>query len=86
MKTLRERHAELVNLRNENAYTRTRHFGVGGDKQETKEPVYDVKKLDKAVTTVATEIRKLEMALKQTNAATVIQGYEQDDSVLGQVE
>jgi hypothetical protein len=47
--------------------------------------VYDVKVLDKAVTRVAREIRLLEQAMKATNAKTIIQAYDQDDAVLGEL-
>ncbi len=50
-----------------------------------KEPVYDVKSLDKAVTRVAREIRLLEQAMKATNAKTVVDAYDQDDEVLGEL-
>jgi len=41
--------------------------------------------LDKAVTRVAREIRLLEQAMKAANAKTVIDGYDQDDAVLGEL-
>lgn len=85
MKTLRERHAELVQLRDANSNTRTRHYGVGGDKQETTAPVYDVKVLDKMVTRVAREIRMLDQQIKATNGVTKVVGYTQDDTVLGEL-
>ena len=47
--------------------------------------MYDVKALDKAVTRVAREIRLLEQAMKATNAKTPVEGYEQDDAVLGEL-
>ena len=50
-----------------------------------KEPVYDVKVLDKLVTRVAREIRLLEQTLKATNAKTAIDTYAQDDAVLGEL-
>ena len=50
-----------------------------------KEPVYDVKALDKSVTRVAREIRLLEQALKATNAKTVVEAYDQDDDALGEL-
>jgi hypothetical protein len=85
LKTLRERHAELVALRNENSNVLTRRYGVGGDKETEKKPVYDVKALDKLVTRVAREIQKLEQAIKVTNATTTVAGYEKDEAVLGEV-
>lgn len=85
LKTLRERHAELVGLRNENSATTRRHFGVGGDKETVREPIYDVKALDKMVTRVAREIQTLEQAVKVTNATTKVVGYQKDEAVLGEL-
>ena len=47
--------------------------------------MYDVKILDRLVTRVAREMRLLEQALKATNAKTTIDGYHQDDAVLGEL-
>jgi len=44
-----------------------------------------VKVLDRLVTRVAREIRLLEQALKATNAKTAVDGYSQDDAVLGEL-
>jgi hypothetical protein len=86
MKTLKKRHDdELIALRNDNAHRERRFFGVSADKEVVKEPIYDVKVLDRTVTRVAREIRLLDQAMKATNAATVVQGYQQDDSVLGEL-
>jgi len=85
VKTLRERHAELVSLRNENSAAVTRRFGVGGDKETTRAPTYDVKALDKLVTQVAREIQKLEQAIKVTNATTTVANYDKDEAVLGEI-
>lgn len=85
LKTLRERHSELVALRNENSSAVTRRFGVMGDKETTKVPTYDVKALDKLVTQVAREINKLEQAIKVTNATTPIVNYSKDENILGEV-
>jgi hypothetical protein len=38
------------------------------------------------VTRVAREIRRLEQAMKATNAKTFVDGYDQDDAVLGELE
>jgi hypothetical protein len=85
MKTLKKRHDELIGLRNDNAHRERRFFGANADKEVVKEPIYDVKVLDRTVTRVAREIRLLDQAMKATNAATVVQGYQQDDSVLGEL-
>jgi hypothetical protein len=85
LKTLKKRHEELIALRDGNAYRERRFLGVAADKEIVREPVYDVKALDKAVTRVARDIRVLEQALKVTNVKTVIEGYDQDDAVLGEL-
>jgi hypothetical protein len=85
LKTRRERHTELVGLRNENSATITRRYGVGGDKETTREPTYSVKDLDRLVTQLAREIQKLEQGIKNTNALTQVIGYERDDAVLGEI-
>lgn len=82
MKSYRERHAELVQLRNENSHSTTRHYGVGGDKEKTTTPVYDVVALDTLVTKIATAIRKLELAIKHANAVLHVPDYEVDEAVL----
>lgn len=85
MKSLRERHRELVSLRDQNSAAETRRYGVGGDKEVTRQPTYDVKALDRMVTRVAREIRVLDQQIKATNAVTAVVGYEQDDAVLGEL-
>jgi hypothetical protein len=85
LKTLKKRHEELIALRNENSHRERRFYGAAADKELVREPVYDVRALDKAVTRVAREIRLLEQAMKATNARTVIEAYEQDDAVLGEL-
>jgi len=85
LKTLKKRHEELLALRNDNAYRERRFYGASADKEIVKEPVYDVKVLDRLVTRVAREIRLLEQALKTTNAKTTIETYDQDDAALGEL-
>ena len=85
LKTLKKRHEELIALRDGNAHRERRFFGASADKEIVREPVYDVKALDKAVTHVAREIRLLDQALKATNARTIVEGYDQDDAVLGEL-
>lgn len=85
LKTLNARHAELTRLRDTNSAEVTRHYGMGGDKTETREPTYDVKALDKLVTGLAKEIRVLDQQIKATNGVTPVLDYEQDDAVLGEV-
>jgi len=85
LKTLKKRHEELLALRNDNAHRERRFYGASADKEVVKEPVYDVKVLDRLVTRVAREIRLLEQALKATNARTTVDAYDQDDAVLGEL-
>ena len=85
LETLQDRHKELVALRDVNSNKETRYYGVGGDKSTTKEPVYDIVSLDSLITNIAREIRNVGIAIKVTNNATVIGGYEMDDAVLGNV-
>jgi hypothetical protein len=86
LKTLKKRHEELIALRNDNAHRERRFLGSAADRELVKEPVYDVKTLDRAVTRVAREIRLLEQAMKATNAKTIVEGYDQDDAVLGELQ
>jgi len=86
LKTLRARHAELVALRDKNAERETRFYGANADKQIEKTPVYDVKKLDALVGSVAMEIRILDAAIKKANVMTTIQDYDQNESALGAIE
>ena len=85
LKTLKKRHEELIALRNDNAHRERRFYGSAADRELVKEPVYDVKALDQAGTRVARDIRLLEQAMKATNAKTLIDGYDQDDAVLGEL-
>ena len=85
LKTLKKRHEELLALRNDNAHRERRFYGASADKEIVKEPVYDVRALDKVVTRVARDMRLLEQALKTTNAKTMVEGYDQDDTVLGEL-
>ncbi len=49
LKTLKKRHEELLALRNDNAHRERRFYGASADKEIVKEPVYDVKVLDRLV-------------------------------------
>lgn len=85
LKTLKKRHEELLALRNDNAHRDRRFYGAAADKEIVREPVYDVKVIDRLVTRLAREIRLLGQALKATNARTTIDAYDQDDTVLGEL-
>ena len=84
MKTLQARHSELVTLRDTNSRTRIQKYGA--DNEEKILPTYDAKKLDKRVTLLAREIRLLDEAVKRTNAATPVAGFDRNDDVLGELE
>jgi mRNA-degrading endonuclease HigB of HigAB toxin-antitoxin module len=84
MKTLKARHAELVELRNENSHKEKRYFGANADKISEHTPVYDIKGLDKLVNDVAKEMRLLDMAIKSANATTKID-YDWADDKLGTI-
>jgi hypothetical protein len=82
LNTLKKRHEELLALRNDNAHRERRFYGASADKEIVKEPVYDVKVLDRLVTRVAREMRLLQ-AVKAANAKTTIDGYEHGGSLRG---
>ena len=83
MQTLKTRHGELVQLRNTNSKDQSRYFG---DREVVVEkPVYDVRALDKLINNVAKEIRKLDEAIKRTNAATQVLEYTKDETALGEI-
>lgn len=85
MTTLKERHTELVNLRNQNSRDETRYLGANADKTIERKALYDPKALDKVITGLAREMRLLDMAIKRTNATTPVAGYNQDEQVLGEL-
>jgi hypothetical protein len=84
-KMLVERHNELVSLRNENSAVRTSYRGMKGDTPETVVPVYDIVAMDTIISNLSREMRKLDMAIKATNAVTPVKDYEYDDSILGEL-
>lgn len=81
-KTLQQRHGELTQMRNENSRN---EISYRGDKETEKRPLYDVKQLDTLVTGLAREIRHVDMAIKRANAKTILENYEQDEKVLGEL-
>ncbi len=83
--TLKERHRELVSLRDANSSTRTRRWGETKD-DVVETPIYDVKHLDKMISRVALEIRRLDDAVKVTNASTIVIDYAKDEGILGELE
>lgn len=85
-KTLGERHAELISLRNQNSAHVTQYYGANADKTRETKPQYSVVKLDRMVARLAREQRLLDNAIKRTNAMQVVNDYDQDDTVLGELE
>lgn len=83
MKTLKARHSELVNLRNQNSAVTVRRYG---NDNETTTPTYDAKALDRRITLLAREMRLLDEAIKRANATTIITGFTRNDDVLGELE
>lgn len=83
MKTLKARHAELVNLRNSNAATTHQRYG---DNTTTTVPTYNALLLDRRVTLLAREMRQLDEAIKRTNAATEVANFTRNENVLGELE
>ena len=86
MKTLRARHGELVSLRDQNSAKEKRYFGAHADKEIEKTPTYDVKALDRLIGAVARDMRRLDAAIKKSNAVTILADYDQDENVLGEVQ
>lgn len=82
-KTLKARHAELVQLRDQNA--KTVNIEYNGSKT-SQEPQYDAKALDKRISLLAREIRHCDEAVKKANAQIVLEGFERDEDVLGELE
>ena len=82
MQTLKTRHQELVELRNDNSKTSKRLWGDG---EIVSNPVYDVKHLDKMINNVAKELRNLDEAIKYTNTQTQVQDYTKNEIVLGEL-
>ena len=81
--TLKKRHEKLLAFATTTLIESV--YGASAGKEIVKDPVYDVKVLDRLVTRVAREIRLLEQALKATNARTTVEAYDQDDAVLGEL-
>ena len=82
LKTLKARHAELVQLRNINsAEVEVDYQG----KTTTRTPSYDAKELDKRIAVLAREIRICDTAIKTTNGQTEVKDYVMDDDVLAEL-
>ena len=86
LKTLQQRHQELVRLRDANSTSTTRRWGSTPTDTEVTKPQYDAKKLDRRITLLAREIRLCNDAIKRVNAATQLDRYDIRDEVLGELE
>ena len=83
LKTLRARHAELIQLRNANGSKVTVDYN---NRQSTTVPEYDAVKLDEMIAALARDIRLCETGIKRTNAKTHIEGYDYNDAILGELK
>lgn len=79
IKSLRDRHSELTMLQNQCGRKQTHYYG---ENPVVNEPTYDVKDLDKKINRLAREIRKLDSAVKATNAIVEVQGYTEPDETI----
>ncbi len=82
--TLKTRHQELLNLRNQNSTRRSMRYG--NEPVVEEKPEYDVKKLDRRTTLLAREIRIVGDKIKATNATVQLPDYVADEAVLGELE
>lgn len=82
LKTLKGRHAELIQLRNANSAESTVDYQ---GKVTTRTPTYDAKVLDKRIAVLAREIRLCDTAIKTTNGQTLVKDFEVDDDVLAEL-
>ena len=77
LKSLKTRHNELMNLRNQNSTNR-----MYRDTNEVVTPEYNFKELDKKVAEIAKEIRVLDRQIKRSNSQTFVPEYEYSDDVM----
>lgn len=82
LKTLKARHAELIQLRNTNSAEIAVDYQ---GKQTVRKPMYDPKALDRQIAVLAREIRLCDTAIKTTNGQTLVKDYVLDDEVLAEL-
>lgn len=82
-KALKQRHAELTQLRNQNA--NAQRYRNPGSAEVVEQPLYDVKKVDTMLVKIAKEMRLLDASIKAANAKTVID-FNHDETSLGAIE
>lgn len=78
VKTLKERHAELKQLRGQNA---TRHVYRDAT-TPTEEPTYSIVVIDSMLVAISKELRHLDGAIKKSNAKTELKDFIHDEDVL----
>lgn len=79
-KIVRERVNELKGLRSE--VSKRESYLYARDEKRVVEPQYDVKAVDKKITELETFLLKTDMAIKQSNAVTEIDGEFNTDELL----
>lgn len=82
LKTLKGRHAELIQLRNSNSAEVSVDYQ---GKQTTRTPTYNAKDLDKKIAVLAREIRICDTAIKTMNGKVLVEDYVLDDDVLAEL-
>lgn len=82
LKSLRGRHGELSSLRSE-VSTVTRFFGTT---DKTVEPKYDVKLVDEKCVKIENAIRRIDAAIKKSNAITEITVGDDIDELMSPIQ
>jgi hypothetical protein len=82
MKSLRGRLGELSNLRSE-VSTKTRYFGAT---EKAVEPQYDVVAVDHKCVAIENALRKLDAAIKKSNALTQIDIEVNEDELMSPLQ
>lgn len=88
LKTLKTRMSELIKLRDGSAKKTTRKenpYDQNGNAVLVDEPMYDAKALDRTIAKLAKEVRICESAIKRMNGKTALEGYDQNDEILGEL-
>jgi hypothetical protein len=87
-RTLKERVAELRNLRSSVATERTTHYpwAEGKEKIENVVVKYDIKALDKKVTQIELVLYKMDARIKQSNAVTELEVEADVDALMAPLE
>jgi hypothetical protein len=75
IKMLSNRIGELQRLRSENASQTSFSNYSSKEVMEKREPMYNVKKLDKLISRLSRDMRLLDSAIKTTNSSVDVVGY-----------